>query len=149
MKRLRIKPITNASEHARALEQIDRLWGAKPGSPEHDLLEVLTILVEGYEEEAFPFEDPDPVEAIRFRMEQMGLDRSDLEPILGSRSRVSEVLGRRRTLSLAMIRRLHDALDIPYEALIPRETHRPTRRRSDRRPGRSSTTRARRSTRTP
>jgi HTH-type transcriptional regulator/antitoxin HigA len=134
MKRFRIKPIRNEREHARALKEIDRLWDAKPGSPEHDLLEVLGILAEGYEEEAFVLEDPDPVEAIRFRMEQMGLDRSDLQPILGSRSRVSEVLSGRRKLSLAMIRRLHDALDIPYEALMPQSDVRaPTTLRSDRR----------------
>ena len=155
MRRFRIKPISNEREHARALKEIDRLWGAKLGSPEHDLLEVLSILVDGYEGETVPLEDPDPVEAIRFRIDQLGLDRSDLEAILGSRSRVSEVMGRRRKLSLSMIRRLHEELDIPYESLIARShigersypdvKRAPTRLPSNRRARRFSSGQAKRS----
>ena len=120
-KALSIKPVNNEKDHRAALKRIAELWTAPVRSPEHDELEVLSVLVESYEARAFPFEDADPVEAIRFRMEQQGLTRRDLEPILGSRSRVSEVLNHRRALSLSMIRRLHDELRIPFEALIPHE----------------------------
>ncbi len=91
---------------------------AEYGTPEGDELDVLSTLVDAYEREHFPIDTPDPVEAIQFRMEQTGLDRKDLEPYLGSRARVSEILNRRRGLSLAMIRSLHKHLDIPLEALI-------------------------------
>ena len=114
-----IKPINSAKDHQAALKLIADLWDAPPRGPEHDALEVLSILVENYEARVFPFDDPDPVEAILFRMEQQGLSRKDLESIFGSRSRVSEILNRRRALSLSMIRRLHDELQIPFEALIP------------------------------
>lgn len=125
MKRsITIKPINSPKDHRAALKQIADLWDAPPGSPALDALEVLSILVESYEARAFPFDDPDPIEAIRFRMEQQGLTRKDLEAILGSRSRVSEILNHRRALSLSMIRRLHDELRIPFEALIPHEAAR-------------------------
>lgn len=114
----RLRPIQSSADHKRALQMIDRLWEAQPGTRAGDLLDVLAVLVDRYEEEHFPFEDPDPLEAIRFRMEQLGLARKDLEPLLGSRSRVSEVLSGKRELSLAMIRRLHDQLKIPLEALF-------------------------------
>jgi HTH-type transcriptional regulator/antitoxin HigA len=94
---------------------------AKPGTDEGDELDVLATLVDAYEAQQFPIELPDPIEAIRFRMEQMGLGRKDLEPFIGSRARVSEVLNKRRGLSLKMIRELHEKLDIPLEALIGRE----------------------------
>ena len=94
---------------------------AKPGTDEGDELDVLATLVDAYEAEHFPIDSPDPVEAIRFRMEQLGLERKDLEPFIGSRARVSEVLNRRRGLSLKMIRALHEELDIPLEALIGRD----------------------------
>jgi HTH-type transcriptional regulator / antitoxin HigA len=119
MKRPKLKVINNAREHRQALTTIEELWDAKPGSEEHDALEVLTLLVEDYEKRTFPIEEPDPIEAIRFRLEQMGKEPKDLVPILGSRSRVSEILNRKRSLSLPMIRKLHDALQIPFEALIP------------------------------
>ncbi|HEY0882414.1 MAG TPA: transcriptional regulator, partial [Archangium sp.] len=89
-------------------------------TPEHDALEVLALLVDDYERRTFPMEDPDPVEAIRFRLEQAGMGPRDLVPILGSRSRVSEVLNHKRGLTVAMVRRLYDQLQIPMEALIPR-----------------------------
>ena len=93
---------------------------AEPGTTEGDELDVLVTLVEAYEDRHFPIADPDPVAAIEFRMEQMGLSRKDLEPVLGSRGRVSEVLNGRRALSIQMIRRLNRELGIPLESLIGR-----------------------------
>ncbi len=119
MKKIHLKPITNTKDHAQALKNVEALWNAEPGTEAHDALEVLAILVERYEDQAVPFDDPDPVEAIRFRLEQTGRATKDLTAILGSRSRVSEVMNRKRPLSLPMIRRLHDELKIPFEALIP------------------------------
>jgi HTH-type transcriptional regulator/antitoxin HigA len=113
-----IKPIRNAKQHRAALRQIELLWSARPGTPRHDRLEVLSTLVADYEERHHPIYPPDPVEAIRFRMEQLGLDRRGLEPSIGSRARVSEVLSRRRRLTLEMIRRLHRQLGIPAEVLL-------------------------------
>jgi HTH-type transcriptional regulator/antitoxin HigA len=121
MKKRKIKIISNQKEHRDALEEIERLWEARPGTPDHDDLEVLALLVEDYEKRTFTMEEPDPVEAIRFRLEQAGKDQKDLVPILGSRSRVSEVMNRKRSLTLKMIRRLFDELHIPMEALIPRQ----------------------------
>ncbi len=97
--------------------------GVPAGTAEGDRLEILATLVDAYESEHHPIDPPDPIDAIVFRMEQQGLSRKDLEPMIGSRSRVAEVLNRRRTLSIAMIRRLHDRLGIPAEVLI-----RPSRR---------------------
>jgi HTH-type transcriptional regulator/antitoxin HigA len=94
------------------------LWGAEPDTPKGDRLEILMILVEAYETKHHSINPPDPIDAILFRMEQQGLTRKDLEPILGSRSRVSEVLNRKRTLSLEMIRSLHKQLNIPLESLV-------------------------------
>ena len=119
MRKLKLKLINTEKEHKQALAAIERLWDSKPGTEEHDALEVLTLLVEDYEKRTFPMEEPDPIEAIRFRLEQMGKKQKDLVSIIGSRSRVSEVFNRKRRLSLAMIRRLHDELHIPFEALIP------------------------------
>jgi HTH-type transcriptional regulator / antitoxin HigA len=113
-----IKPIRNKRQHRAALAEIERLWPARPGSPDHDRLEVLATLVEDYEEKHQPILPPDPVQAIRFRMEQLGLDRKALEPAIGSRARVSEVLSRKRRLTLDMIRRLHKQLGIPAEILL-------------------------------
>jgi HTH-type transcriptional regulator/antitoxin HigA len=118
MKPFRLKLIRNARDHKEALSVIEQLWDSRPGTPEHDTLEVLAALVELYEQKHFPMRDPDPVEAILFRMEQMGLERRDLEPLIGSRSRVSEILNRRRSLSIEMIRRLHQKLSIPLEVLV-------------------------------
>ncbi len=113
-----IKPIRTEGQHRAALKAIERLWSAEPGTPEHDRLEVLATLVEDYEEKHQVIYPPDPVEAIRFRMEQLGLDRKALEACIGSRARVSEVLSRRRRLTLEMIRRLHKQLGIPAEILL-------------------------------
>lgn len=117
---MRIRPIRNDSDHARAMAQIEALWGAASGTREADLLEVLVTLVDIYEAEHHAIDPPDPIDALHFRMEQAGLTRKDLEPMIGSRARVSEILNRRRPLTLAMIRRLRDALGIPAEVLVGR-----------------------------
>lgn len=119
---MEIKPIKTAEDHDQALREIERLWGAPPGSKDADRLNVLALLVENYEEQHYPMNPPDPIEAIKFRMEQEGLSRSDLEPILGTRGRVAEVLNGQRPLSIHMIRRLHDRLHIPAEILIREST---------------------------
>jgi HTH-type transcriptional regulator / antitoxin HigA len=111
-------PIRNDDDHARALEQIDDLWGAEPGTPEGDSLEVLVTLADDYESKHHAIDPPDPIEAIKFRMEQEGLTRKDLEPMVGGRARVSEVLNRKRPLSLAMVRRLRDGLGISADVLV-------------------------------
>jgi HTH-type transcriptional regulator/antitoxin HigA len=116
---MKIRPIKTKADHEAALAKIEELWDAAPGSDDADTLEVLTILVEAYENEHIDIAPPDPVDAIVFRMEQRGLDRADLQEILGvSRGRVSEVLSGKRCLSKAMIRRVADQLDIPAEILI-------------------------------
>ena len=116
---IKIQPIHTKKDYEKALALIDRLWDARPNTEEGDTLEVLVTLVEAYEDENFPMLPPDPVKAIRFRMEQMGMEKSDIVGILGGENRVSEILNRKRTLSLKMIRSLHDKLNIPYESLIP------------------------------
>jgi HTH-type transcriptional regulator/antitoxin HigA len=113
-----LKPIRTEADHENALTEIERLWGAKSGTPEGDRLDVLATLIDAYEAEHYPMEPPDPVEAIKFRMEQQGLSRKDLEPLIGTRTRVAEVLNRKRSLSIGMIRRLHDRLGISAEVLI-------------------------------
>jgi HTH-type transcriptional regulator / antitoxin HigA len=128
-----IKPVRTSKDHRAALAEVERLWEAKPGTPEHDRLEVLVTLVEAYEAKHHPIPPPDPVEAILFRMDQLDLDRKALEALIGSRARVSEVLSRRRSLSLGMIRRLHGRLGIPAEVLIGEETGRARPSRSSRR----------------
>lgn len=115
---MEIRPIKTIADYKAALKEIEGFMGAKKDLPEGDRLDVLATLVDAYEERRFPIEAPDPVEAIRFRMEQMGLTRKDIEPILGSRARVSEILNRKRPLTLAMIRRLAAELKIPAEVLI-------------------------------
>ena len=113
-----IRPIRSETDYQNALTEVERLWVARSGTPEGDRLDVLATLIDGYESEHHPIDPPDPIEAIKFRMEQQGLTRKDLEGILGSRSRVAAVLNRRRSLSINMIRRLHDALGISAEILI-------------------------------
>ena len=112
------KVIKTNSDCAAALARIEQLMDAKRNTPQGDELELLSLLVHDYEEKTFPMEKPDPVEAIRFRMEQQGLKPTDLVPFLGSRSRVSEVLSGRRNLSLNMIRALVSGLGIPAEVLL-------------------------------
>jgi HTH-type transcriptional regulator/antitoxin HigA len=119
-----LKPIRTKASYEAALREIERLWGARSGTPAGDRLDILATLIEAYEDEHYPMDPPDPVDAIKFRMEQQGLTRKDLEGILGTRTRVAEVLNGRRGLSINMIRRLHEKLGIPAEVLI-----RPTKRR--------------------
>lgn len=115
-----LKPIRTKKEYRAALERIYELMQAelKVNSKEYDELDLLSILVEKYEETHFPIELPDPIEAIKFRLEQLNLEPSDLIPIIGSKSRTSEILNRKRKLSLSMIRSLHNKLNIPASSLI-------------------------------
>lgn len=118
-----LKPIRSEADYERALAEVERLWGAKSGTPEGDRLDVLATLIDAYEAQHHPMDPPDPVEAIRFRMEQQGLTRKDLEPMIGPRNRVADVLNRKRGLSIEMIRQLHERLGISADVLI-----RPSRR---------------------
>ena len=113
-----LKPIRSKGDYEVAMSEIERLWGARSGTPKGDRLDILATLVDAYENEHYPIDPPDPIEAIKFRMEQRGLTRKDLADILGSRTRVAEVLNRRRGLSINMIRRLHEKLGISVEVLI-------------------------------
>lgn len=115
---MNIKPIKSKKNYEDTLKRIDDLWSAKKNTPEGDELDVLTTLVEAYEENNYKIVPPDPVEAIKFRMEQMGLNNSDLIPILGGRNRVSEILNRKRKLTVKMIKSLNQELNIPAESLI-------------------------------
>jgi HTH-type transcriptional regulator/antitoxin HigA len=120
-----IRPIKNEKDYNSALRQIEQLFNAAPGTPEGDRLEVLATLVEVYEDKHYNIPLPDPVEAILYHLESRGLTRRDLEPFIGSRARVSEILNRRRSLSLEMIRKLSSGLGIPVEVLIqPYDTDR-------------------------
>jgi HTH-type transcriptional regulator / antitoxin HigA len=118
-----LKPIRTEADHAAALAELERLWGARSGTADGDRLDVLATLIDAYEAEHYPMDPPDPLEAIRFRMAQQGLTRKDLEPLIGTRTRVSEVLNGRRSLSIAMIRRLHERLGISAEVLIRPSRH--------------------------
>ncbi|GAO00852.1 transcriptional regulator [Komagataeibacter xylinus NBRC 13693] len=113
-----LKPIRNEADYDAALEEVGRLWGAKSGTPDGDRLDVMATLIDAYEAKHHPIDPPDPVEAIRFRMEQQSLTRKDLEPMIGPRNRVADVLNRKRGLSIDMIRQLHDGLGISAEVLI-------------------------------
>jgi HTH-type transcriptional regulator/antitoxin HigA len=115
---MEIKPIKNETDYQAVLEEIDRLFDAAPDTPEGDRLEVLTTLVEAYEEKHYNIPMPDPIEAILYHMESRGLARRDLEPYIGSRARVSEVLNRKRPLTMEMIRNLNKGLGIQAEVLI-------------------------------
>jgi HTH-type transcriptional regulator/antitoxin HigA len=121
---MEIKPIRTKSDYERTLREIERLWGARQRTQEGDRLDVLATLVDAYEQKHFPIDPPDPIEAIRFRLEQQGLDPRALIGVIGGRSRVYEVRQGKRALSLEMIRRLHQRFGIPAEVLI-----RPSRRR--------------------
>ena len=118
---MEIKPIRTKADYEAVLLEIESLLDAEEGSPEEDRLEVLSLLVEDWEDVHYPIDPPDPIEAIKFRMDQQGLTRRDLETYLGKRQRVADILNRKRALSLPMIRRLNEGLGIPAEALI-RET---------------------------
>jgi len=113
-----VRPIRDERDYQAALEEIERLLGVGPGTPDGDEFEVLATLVEDYEERHHPVPQPDPIEAIQYHLESRGLTPDDLIPCLGSRDRVVQVLGRRRALSMGMIRKLHKALGIPADILI-------------------------------
>src|ERR1700677_4818808 len=115
---MRMKPIKTEADHVDALEEIEGLWGADEGTAEGDRLDILMTLVEAYEEAHFPMDMPDPIEAIKFRLEQQGEDKKALIGIIGNRTRVYEVLRGDRALSLNMIRQLHERLKIPAEILL-------------------------------
>ena len=115
---MEIKPIVTKADHRAALKEIEALMPARLGTPEGDRLDVLVTLVEAWEKKRYPMELPDPIEAIKFRMDQAGLGPKDLVPMIGQLNRVYEVLARKRPLTLQMIRRLHRDLGIPAESLI-------------------------------
>jgi HTH-type transcriptional regulator / antitoxin HigA len=115
---MQLRPIKTVNDHKAALLEIERLWAAEEDTPEGDRLDILTMLVEAFEEAHFPMDMPGPIEAIKFRLEQQGEDQKALIGIIGNRTRVYEVLRGDRPLSLAMIRRLHERLQIPAEVLI-------------------------------
>lgn len=125
---MRLRPLKTDADHDAALRTIERLWGSKEGTPEGDRLEILTTLAAAYEATHFPMDLPDPIEAIKFRLEQQGEDSKALVGVIGNRTRVYEVLRRNRGLSLTMIRRLNARFHIPAEVLI-----RPVNRRVKRR----------------
>jgi HTH-type transcriptional regulator / antitoxin HigA len=120
-----VRPIRTKRDYEAALKEIERLWGAKIGTRDGDRLDVLATLIDAYEADHYPIDPPDPIEAIKFRMEQQGLTRRDLEEIIGTRTRIAEVMNRKRGLSIAMIRRLHERLGISADVLI-----RPSRKRA-------------------
>ena len=113
-----IKPIRTQADYDEALSDVARLWGARSGTRDGDRLDVLATLIDNYEAQHYPMDPPDPIEAIKFRMEQQGLGRKDLEPLIGTRARVAEVMNRKRGLSIEMIRRLHETLGISADVLI-------------------------------
>lgn len=115
---MNIKPIRNDADLHAAFQRLELVYQAQEDTPESDEMEILVTLIEAYENKYFPMGVTDPVEAIKFRMEQQGLTQKDLEPFIGSSGRVSEVLNHKRRLSLQMIKRLHDGLRIPYESLL-------------------------------
>ncbi len=115
---MNIKVIKTAEDYLQALKRLEEIFHAPADTSEGDEAEVLSILIENYENEHYPIDAPDPIEAIKFRMEQIGMNKQDLAEIIGYKSRVSEIFSRKRKLSLKMIRNLHQKLNIPYESLI-------------------------------
>lgn len=115
---MNIKPIKTERDYQKALKRLEVIFDARPGTKEGDELEILGLLIEKYEDEHYPIEAPDPIEAIKFRMEQMGYQQKDLAEIIGHKGHVSEILNRKRKLSLEMIRLLHDKLNIPLHLLV-------------------------------
>lgn len=113
-----IKPIRTKKDYKAALQKMEKIFDAKPNSKEGDELEILGILIERYESDHYPIDYPDPIEAIKFRMEQLGYNQSDLAKVVGLKSRASEILNRKRKLTLEMIRQLHSSMNIPTNVLI-------------------------------
>lgn len=121
---MKISPIKTEKDYKAALKEIERLFNAKPNTPKGDKLDVLATLVREYEEHHYPVDFPDAVEALRYWIESRGLERKDLLLCMGTRARISEILNRKRDLSLNMIRKLHDELHIPAELLIKKSKQR-------------------------
>ncbi len=117
-----IKPIKTDTDYRATLKEVETLMMAKPNTPEGEKLDILVTLIEAFERKHFPLDLPDPVEAIKFEMEQKGLTVKDLEPMIGKSNRVYEVLNRKRALTLRMIQKLHHELGIPVESLIKQST---------------------------
>lgn len=115
---MNLKPIKNNKDYQQALERLEIIFDAKKSTSEGDELEILGILIDQYENQHFPIDLPDPIEAIKFRMEQLGYTQADLAKVVGLKSRASEILNKKRRLSLDMIRQLHDKLNIPTDVLI-------------------------------
>jgi len=115
---MKVKVIKTEKDYEQALSRLEEIFHAPADTPEGDEAEVLSILIEKYEDKHYPIEAPDPIEAIKFRMEQIGMKKKDLAEVIGYKSRVSEVLSRRRKLTLKMIRNLHEKMNIPYESLM-------------------------------
>jgi HTH-type transcriptional regulator/antitoxin HigA len=116
--KMNIKPIKTKKDYEQALVRLEKIFDAKKGTQKGDELEILGMLIDNYEMEKFPIGFPDPVEAIKFRMEQLGYNQTDLANVVGLKSRASEILNRKRKLSLEMIRQIHEGLNIPTEVLI-------------------------------
>lgn len=134
---IKIRPIRSEEDYEAALAEVDTLMDAAPGTLEGDRLDVLVTLIEAWEARHWPIETPDPIDAIRVRMEQKNLRQRDLEPMIGSRARVSEILSRKRSLTLPMIRRLAKGLDLGADILIREAPVAPRRRSARKRPGSS------------
>lgn len=115
---MNIKPIKTEQDYQAAMARLEAIFDAKPGTPEGDELEVLGVLIDNYERVHFSIDLPDPIEAIKFRMEQMDYSNKDLAEVIGFKGRVSEILNRKRKLSIGMIRRLHEAMQIPTDVLV-------------------------------
>ena len=115
---MNIKPVKTKKDHLNALKRIEQLMGAKAHSPAGDELDVLVTLVEAFEAKHYAIDAPDPIAAIQHRMEDLGMARKDLEPLLGSKSRVSEILNRKRKLTMEMVRTLHVKMNLPADTLI-------------------------------
>ena len=115
---MKIKVIKTEKDYQDALKRMEEIFDAEENTPEGDEAEILSILIEKYEDKHYPIEAPDPIEAIKFRMEQMNMRKKDLAEVIGYRSRVSEIFSRKRKLTLNMIRKLHNKLRIPYDSLI-------------------------------
>lgn len=115
---MNIKPIKTERDYRNALKRMEQIFDTRPGTPEADELEILGILIDKYESEFYPIEAPDPIEAIKFRMEQLNYKQKDLEEIIGYKGRVSEILNRKRKLTLDMIRKIHVTLNISTDVLL-------------------------------
>lgn len=115
---MNIKVIKTEEDYQKALKRLEVIFDSTPDTPEGDEAELLSILIEKYEDEHYPIDAPDPLEAIRFRMEQLDMDKKDLARVIGYKSRVSEIFSKKRKLTLKMIRQLHQKLNIPYETLM-------------------------------